>query len=277
MNPTSFENINKPADPALTSAPFDAFARFYDGDYRNYAEDLQLVTDLVQESGGPVLEMGCGTGRVLLPLAALGVDCTGIDLSPALLAVARAKLTQANLAQGVTLIQRDMRTFDLTASTPGGFGMVCCMSNTLMHLPTQADQRMALARAFDHLRPGGWLLLDLFSPDIPRLLQVEGLQELADSWPDPATGATVYKWVVRRLNLAEQIQETLFIYEEIFPDGRVQRTPCPFNLRFLWPSEGELLLELAGFDLVESWGDFDGNPVDDASERLIFWARKPSE
>lgn len=274
MKSTLFENVSSPLHPAHT---FDAFARFYDGDYRDYVEDLQLVTDLVQESGGPVLEMGCGTGRVLLPLAAGGVECTGIDLSPALLAVAQAKLTQANLAQRVTLIQGDMRTFDLSASVLGGFGMVCCMSNTLMHLPTQADQRMALERAFHHLRPGGWLLLDLFSPDIPRLLQVDGLQELADSWPDPATGATVYKWVVRRLNLAEQIQETLFIYEEIFPDGRVQRTPCPFNLRFLWPSEGELLLELAGFDVVESWGDFDGNPIDDASERLIFWARKPIE
>ncbi len=274
MKATPLETINSHADPAHL---FDPFARFYDGDYRDYVEDLQLVTDLVQESGGPVLEMGCGTGRVLLPLAAGGVECTGIDLSPALLAVAKAKLAQANLAQRVTLIQGDMRTVDLSASVPAGFGMVCCMSNTLMHLPTQADQRMALERAYAHLRPGGWLLLDLFSPDIPRLLQVDGLQELADSWPDPDTGATVYKWVVRRLNLADQIQETLFIYEEIFPDGRVQRTPCPFSLRFLWPSEGELLLELAGFDVVESWGDFDGNPIDDASERLIFWARKPEQ
>jgi len=264
--------VGLPADPAMT---FDPFARFYDADYRDYVDDLQSVMDLVQESGGPVLEMGCGTGRVLLPLAASGVDCTGIDVSPALLAVAKAKLTQADLAQRVTLVQADMRTLDLSASAPQGFGMVCCMSNTLMHLPTQADQRMALNRAYHHLRPGGWLLLDLFSPDIPRLLQVDGLQELADHWPDPATGATVYKWVVRRLNLAAQIQETLFIYEEIFPDGRVQRTPCPFNLRFLWPSEGELLLELAGFHSVEVWGDFDGNSYDDSADRLIFWAKKP--
>ncbi len=112
MKSTLFENVSSPLHPAHT---FDAFARFYDGDYRDYVEDLQLVTDLVQESGGPVLEMGCGTGRVLLPLAAGGVECTGIDLSPALLAVAQAKLTQANLAQGVTLVQGDMRTVDLSA------------------------------------------------------------------------------------------------------------------------------------------------------------------
>ncbi|MCB0100309.1 MAG: hypothetical protein KDE46_31480, partial [Caldilineaceae bacterium] len=68
---------------------------------------------------------------------------------------------------------------------------------------------------------------------------------------------------------------TLFIYEEIFPDGRVQKTVCPFTLRYLWQGEGSLMLEMIGFEVLEIWGDFEQNPYGDGSERLIFLAQKP--
>lgn len=267
--------------PGAGDPLFDPIARFYDDDYREQGEDLHLVLDLAEDlaqggavsGGGAVLEMGCGTGRALLALAGAGHPCTGVDTSPALLAEARRKLAQAGLADRVTLIQADMRHMHLPQQD---FGMAVCLSNTLMHLPTQADQIQALAQAGRHLRPGGWLLLDLFSPDVARLLQVDGLQELADRWIDPATGATVHKWVVRRTSLAHQIQETLFVYEELFPDGRVQRTPCAFDLRFLWAGEGELMLQAAGFQVEDVWGDYDFTPYDDGADRLIFWARKTS-
>ena len=80
---------------------------------------------------------------------------------------------------------------------------------------------------------------------------------------------------LRSLDIAEQLQETLFIYEEIFPDGRSRRTLCPFTLRFLWRNEGELMLRAAGFSVEETWGDFFGTPHDSASDHLIFIARRP--
>ncbi len=257
-----------------TDPQFDPIARFYDDDYRDQAADLALLMDLASESPGPVLELGCGTGRALMPLAASGRHCTGIDTSAGLLALAQAKVDRAGLADRVSLVTGDMRSFDLPTQD---FGLACCLSNTLMHLPTQADQIAALAQAHRHLRPGGGLLLDLFSPDVPRLIQVDGLQELADRWHDADTGATVHKWVVRRTSLVHQIQETLFIYEEIFPDGRVQRTSSAFDLRFLWAAEGELMLAAAGFQVEEIWGDYDGSPYDDGADRLIFLARKKAE
>ena len=103
-----------------------------------------------------------------------------------------------------------------------------------MHLTTQADQRMVLRNAHRHLRPGGFLLIDLFSPDVARLHAVNGIMELGDQWLDPTTGAQVIKWSVRTIDWADQIQETLFIYEENLPDGAVRRTVCPFTIRFLW-------------------------------------------
>lgn len=270
-NPSSLAGGQADSSPEAAADPLGAVVRFYDDDYRDQEADLALMMDLAQEYGGPVLELGCGTGRALLPLAVSAIPCTGVDSSPALLAAARVKLSQTGLADRVTLAQADMRHLDLPDPD---FGLAVCLSNTLMHLPTQADQMDALGRAYHHLRPGGALLLDLFSPDVSRLIQVDGLQELADTWTDGATGATVYKWVVRRTSLAHQIQETLFIYEEIFPDGRVQRTPCAFDLRFLWAAEGALMLHTAGFHVEEIWGDHDFTPYDDSADRLIFLALK---
>lgn len=253
------------------TTPFERFARFYDGDYRHYDDDLGAILDLAAECGDPILELGCGTGRVLLPLAKAGYTVTGVDISPALLAVAQQKLRITHYELRATLVEADLRTFDLPQKE---FAFAFCTSNTLMHLTTQADQLAVLRNAHRHLAPGGLLFIDLFNPDLPRLLAVNGLQELADQWEDQATGAQLIKWSVRTVNWAEQIQETIFIYEEIFPDGRVHRTPCPFTLRFLWRSEAELLLEKAGFRVAEVWGDFDGNPYDMHSEHLILLARK---
>jgi len=250
---------------------FDRFARFYDADYRYYEDDLQLIVDLAQDFGDPVLELGCGTGRVLVPLAAVGHTVTGVDISPALLDVARGKLDGAPLPGRVTLVEGDMEQVNLPEQH---FSCAFCVSNTLMHCSSQAAQLAVLRNAYCHLRPGGALLLDLFNPDVARLVAVNGLNELADTWEDEGSGAQVFKWSVRTLDWAEQLQDTLFIYEEIFPDGRVQRTPCPFSLRFLWRGEGELMLAAAGFRVDAVWGDFDCTPYSSASERLIFLARK---
>ena len=125
-----------------------------------------------------------------------------------------------------------------------------------------------------HLADDGLLLIDLLIRIWCVFYDVNGVQELADQWVDEATGAEVLKWSVRTFDLAEQIQETLFIYEEIFADGSVKRTLCPFTLRFLWRSEAELMLQMAGFHVEDVLGDFDGEPYHSASEHLILLARK---
>lgn len=257
----------------LQAETFDRFARFYDDDYRHYQDDLELILDLADQTGDPILELGCGTGRVLQPLVAAGHTVTGVDISPALLNLARAKTRDMQHATRLTVHQADLRTFDLPDHT---FAFAFCTSNTLMHLGTQTDQLAVLRNAHRHLRPGGFLLIDLFNPDVARLHTVNGLMELADQWDDPNTGAQVIKWSVRTVDWADQIQDTLFIYEEILPDGTTRRTACPFTIRFLWRGEAELLLQSAGFTVAEIWGDFDGAPYTTGSDHLILLARKPT-
>jgi len=256
---------------ATAATPFDRFAPFYDDDYRAYDDDLDALTMLAAEFGDPLLELGCGTGRVLTPLAAAGHQITGVDISPALLAIAREKVRRTGAGQHTQLVSADLRTLDLPRQD---FAFAFCVSNTLMHFATAAEQIAVLRCAHRHLRPGGRLLLDLFSPDVARLVAVDGVQELADRWEETATGAAVLKWSVRQVDWAEQIQETTFIYERTWPDGRSERTVCPFTLRFLWRHEAELMLAAAGFAVAEVWGDFEGEPYDAASPHLILLAEK---
>ncbi len=263
---------------------FDAFARFYDGDYRDYIDDIPLVLKTARAAGRTALELGCGTGRVLLPLAEAGFHVIGLDKSAALLAVARRKLSKqgfesetvasdsaADGSRMARLVQADMTSFEL-AQTEVDFAFV--VSNTLMHLTTQAEQLLALQCAHRHLRAGGLLLIDLFNPDVAYLESISGIQELADWWEDEESGARVLKWTTRYVDAARQLQDTIFVYEEIFPDGRNAQTRLAFPLRFWWPDEGAMLLEQAGFVVDELYGDFDGSPYRPDSERLIFIARK---
>ena len=113
---------------------FDAFAPFYDADYRNYNQDLQLIVDLAQMSGERCLELGCGSGRALLPPAAAGHFVVGVDGSAAMLALARQKTQSPRLTGHVELIHDDLRTFRIE-KTP--FDFAYCVSDTLMHLPTR--------------------------------------------------------------------------------------------------------------------------------------------
>lgn len=258
---------------------FDGFARFYDGDYRDYSDDIALVLKTARAAGRSVLELGCGTGRVLLPLAEDGCHVIGLDTSAALLAIARRKLAKYGYAKQaaadgslkVKLVQADMTDFQL-AESEVDFAFV--VSNTLMHVTTQAGQLKVLQCAQRHLRAGGLLLIDLFNPDIAYLEAIAGIQELADWWEDGESGATVLKWSTRTVDAARQMQETVFVYEEVFADGRNAQTRLSFPLRFWWPDEGAKLLEQAGFAVDEVCGDFDGGPYGADSERLIFIARK---
>jgi ubiquinone/menaquinone biosynthesis C-methylase UbiE len=250
---------------------FDRFAQFYDNDYRDYDDDIEAIVILAAECGDPILELGCGTGRVLLPLAVARHSVTGVDVSPALLARAEEKVHKHGVAANVRLVRADLRTLDLPEKQ---FAFAFCTSNTLMHFTSAEEQIAVLRNAARHLRPGGRLLIDLFNPDLPRLFAVEGMMELADRWQDAQSGADVLKWSVRRVDVAEQLQETTFIYEEIFADGRTQRTVCPFTLRFLWRSEAELMLQTAGLRVEDVLGSFDGDPYGSDSAHLILIAVK---
>ncbi len=245
-------------------------ARFFDADYAGYLDDLPLIEAYAQRTGGPLLELGCGTGRLLVPLAEAGYRVTGVDLSPEMLRLAAAKAEAVGMGDRVTLIQGDYRN----AALAGPHRLAFVMMNTFLHLTTQADQLAALRHWRNHLAPGGLLILDVFHPDVGQLAGLDGRLEWDKTWHDPATGATVMKFLTRTVDLAEQTLHVTLIYDEITADGSVRRTLVPFDTRYLWRFEAELLLDKAGFALEALFGDTEMGEFEAGSDRMILVARR---
>ena len=157
----------------------------YDAVYAD-VDDASLWSALAAVADGPVLELGCGTGRVLLPLARDGYEITGLDLSPEMLAFCREKLEgeSAETRDRVSLLAADMASFDLGRD----FGAIFCAFNSFHHLRTVEQQLACLERCRAHLAPGGLLVLDLFNPD-PAPTDAPG-----DEPADAESNAVVVEW-----------------------------------------------------------------------------------
>jgi SAM-dependent methyltransferase len=249
---------------------YEPFARFYDADYARVTEDIPMYLGFAQRTGSPILELGCGTGRLLQPLAAAGYLITGVDVSLAMLALAEKKLAAAGLSQMVRLINADMRDFQ----AGDRYHLAFIAFNTFMHLETQADQLRALRCWRRHLASGGFLVVDLFNPDLGSLLEADGRLAEVNRWTDPETGATVQKLYTRTVDLATQIISVTFIYDETLPNGTLRRTLAPFKMRYLWRYEAELLLDKAGYAVEEVYGSYYLEPFSSSSGRMILVARR---
>jgi len=252
----------------VPDADFDVFARFFDLDYGGFTEDLDLYRNFAAISGGPILDVGTGTGRVLLSLAAEGYRVVGVDVSPAMLRIAEAKLKASGLqAQFVRGDIRDLRLEER-------FHLAIVAADGLMHLSTLADQGQALQKLHDLLIPGGMLIVDLFHPHPERLLALDKELVLAWSKRDPQTGHMVSKLVSRETDFALQLQHITFFYDELDKQGHVTRVIAPFVLRYLGRYEMELLLQRHGFVVEHVYGSYELDDFTADSDRMIFQARR---
>jgi SAM-dependent methyltransferase len=247
----------------------DRAAAFFDPEYDDYADDLPALEAYARRTGGPLLELGCGTGRALIPLAEAGFDVTGVDLSPAMLARAQSRAAAAGVPDRVHLVEGDFASAALT----GPYRFAYCVMNTFLHLPDRGAHVAALRHWRQHLATGGLLLIDIFHPDIVQLAQHDGRLEWDKTWQDAETGATVMKYLTRTADLAEQTLHVNMIYDTVSADGQLRRTVAPYDLRYIWRFEGELLLEAAGYTIEGVYGDWDLGPFESASERMIYVAR----
>jgi len=250
---------------------YEAFAPFYDLDLAGRDDDLLLIEQFCARCGSPILELGSGTGRLLLPLARQGYRLTGVELSPAMLARARRRLLAEDLGGRVTLVEQDMRTLALDER----YNLAFCVLNSFMHLLTLDDQLAALDRTLQHLNPGGLLLLDLFNPDLSRLLEPPGQLTLEKVMTDPESGHRLLKYHARRLDRGQQIMHVTYVIDDVDDQGHVHRTLFPFSLRYLFRAELELLLRHAGFQVEAVYGSYDLDEFTGESERMIAIARKP--
>ena len=275
---------------------WDDYAPFYDWENARTLgrRDVPFWRNLALQAGGPVLELGCGTGRISLPLGRAGVPLTGIDRSVAMLAYARARLRRARLADRVRLVQGDIRFLPFSSAlvtrasksgsrvpSPGsripddasaGFAVVIAPYGILQSLLHERDLVSTLKEVHRVLRPGGTFGLELVA-DLP-------------SWEEYRRRVSLEGWRGRRggthVTLVETVRQdrerrrTIFDQEFTERRGSLRRVHR-FSLAFRTLSIPQMArrLERAGFEISALLGDYRGRAWDARAEVWLILARRP--
>jgi SAM-dependent methyltransferase len=249
----------------------------YDAMHGSLAADIPFYVEEAQRAEPPVLELACGTGRVLIPVAQAGVHIWGLDLTPAMLARAQQKVAAlpAEVQARITLQPGDMRDFDLEER----FGLVMVPARSFLHLLTAEDQIKALGNIRRHLRPGGRLILNFFQPSIPiiaaHMTHTGRALKHFREWTDPQTGQRVVCWETRAYNAATQIIDETRVIDVVDDDGQVvDRYYRSLTLRWIYRYEFEHLLVRTGYEVEALYGDLDRAPFEEGSSEMVWIARR---
>ncbi len=254
-------------------------AALYDAVYAEWSDVAFWARMTAAQCGGPLLELGCGTGRVLLLLARAGRAVTGIDLAAHMLERCRVKLQAEppEIRDRVTLLEADMTSFDVDDR----FAQIYCSCGTFHHLITRQRQLACLERCERHLLPGGRLVLDLFNA-VPASGNAGG-DEPADTGVDaedfalPDGRRVRYFATVVDGDAALPWNECEVAYEILGPDGTTSRLTEAFPMRFVSRAELEDLLDDTGFQIEALYGDHDLSAYAENSPGMIVVAALRSQ
>ena len=239
--------------------------------------DVTFFVEMAKSAGRPVLELGCGTGRVLIPTARSGVDIVGLDLSPQMLTVCKRKLADesSDVQSRVRLVEADFRQFELSQK----FALITIPFRPFQHLLEVDDQLACLERIHRHLDDDGKLVVDVFNPSLPGLTRDNlGIEESAG--PDfvlPDGRRVVRREKILARDLFKQVVSVELIYDVTYPDGHEVRFVHSLKMRYFFRYELEHLLVRAGFVIETVYGDYQRKPYGTTYPgELIFVASKGS-
>lgn len=261
-------------DPAAETAA-EALARLYDLDLEDDPGDLDLYLALAARTGGPILELAVGTGRLAVPLAAAGYEVTGVDIDPAMLARARAAADAAGMAvtRRLRLEEGDARTVRLPDA--GEYALAAIPLNSIFLVGTRADQAAVVATLAAHLAPGGLAVVDAWLPDAEDLARYDGRVILEWVREEPGTGRTVTKTGSARHEAATGVVRLTTIFDAGLPGGPPVRWVRGDRLRLVGPEELAAFAEAAGLEVEVLAGDYDLEPLAGGSDRVVLVARRP--
>jgi len=236
--------------------------------------DVDWYRRKARESGGPILELGVGTGRIALALARDGAEVFALDTHPGMLAALRRKINDEppEVQTRVVPLEQDMRTFRLEQR----FALVIAPFRAILHNLTEDDHRACFDRVREHLRPGGRFAFNVFHPSLEFMAQHAGA--LAGVW---RWASTVQRrdggWIMRsdayRYDTVRQRVHSLLRYEDYGPDGLLRRTYLHrLELSYLYATDIRRLLGQAGFRSIEIAGGFDGRPFKSETDELVVEA-----
>jgi SAM-dependent methyltransferase len=247
-------------------SPYDA-PELYDILFDTLDFDIPFWTEVARQAGGPVLEAGCGTGRILLRLIEAGLDADGFDSSAPMIERLQAKARAAG--RRARAVVADMREFSL----PRRYARVICAFNGFAHCETTEDQVRALGRFREHLEPGGAAVLHMSYPGPKYWAEPDGVPVLETETRVPSSGHTLQLWDTRFKDPVAQLQRSEIEMREV---GASRRTAASHRFatsqRWVYRFELELLFRAAGFARWAISGGFDGKPLTSPEDQMIAWA-----
>lgn len=249
--------------------PYANIAEFYDLEHDDFEDDIDLYRNLASVVGDPVLELGCGTGRVLAPLAAAGHRVTGVDASRPMLDRAEARLESIDQRDRVQLQHTSFEQLGVVPGSP--FGLAIVALNGLMHVTSFEAQRDMLCTLRSLLDPRGMLVIDLLHATPAALQALDQTVTHDGSW-ELEDGSHLSKMANRRILPADQRIDTELWYDRTATNGVIHRTISAYSMRWLHRSELELMLELGGYAEWHVYGSYELDPLTGDSDRLIVTA-----
>jgi SAM-dependent methyltransferase len=255
----------------------DAIARLYDLDLSETREDVELYLALARRTGGPVVELAVGTGRIAVPLAEAGYDLVGVDLDPAMLARAEARVAVAGVADRVRLVEADMAA---AATHPavrqaGPYQLAILALQSILILTTPQGQRAVVREMARLLAPGGLAVVDTWLPTPADLVGFDG--RLSFEWlrTDPETGRDVTKTLAAWYDHVSRLVTLTTFFEEARQGEAPVRWTRVDPLRLIGVDELVMFAADAGLEVEALAGDHDLGPLEPGSDRVILVARKP--
>ena len=231
---------------------YDAIARLYDPWSASVTEDVDFYVEEARTAGGgDVVELGVGTGRVAVPIAAAGIRVIGVDSSPGMLDVCAERARKAGVSELLDLRLGDLRDPPVDQLV----ALVLCPFRSYLHLLTEADRRRALGAARELLVPGGRLVFDVFAPGADDIAETHG------------------RWLEREPGIFERADWDVDA-RTLTLSVRDAASSSTMTLAWLHPAEWEALLRDAGFEILACYGWFDRRPYA-GGEDTVWVARRP--
>lgn len=238
------------------------YAELYDIVYQttNNGEDIDFYVEQAKQADGRVLEVACGTGRIYLDLLDVGIDASGIDLSVEMLEKLRSKARDRGLETDV--YEADMRDFDLEKT----FSLIIIPYRSFLHNLTVKDQLSALENIYNHLEPGGKLILNFFCPDMEYISENFGEESRTEIRDGEYT-------LVEQTELVDSVNWIIEFEKKLLKNGN-EKWSSKAKTKMTTKNEFELLLRNSNFEEWSVYGGFDLEELKDSKQEMIWIVEK---
>lgn len=243
-------------------------------DLVNVIDDIDFYKSFIGDSVKNVLELGCGSGRVLIPLAKMGINITGIDISDSMLEGCRSKVKKEGLTKTAKVIRGDICNFELHDK----FDMIVAPFRVIQALETLEEFQNCLKCVSEHLKDDGFCILGIFRPRFSK-------EQMAISWIndeplfnkeliDPATGYMVRDFAERlRMDAEKQVLYPELIYK-IYRDGKlIDEIRQKIVMKYYYADEFEKIISKAGFKVLDKYGGYHGEMYGEGDELIIKFSK----